>query len=171
MKTINTHVFLYYSQIVIIILLCVVFINQHTCLLCWLFHRSHTIKKLQSHENKQCEAHKCGAIDDVNNPAYNMQNVVKQSILLEEHLAEKNKYCISCIVKHFQHIIGLVEEAQWMAGVSISKYPHIEESAQFYQVLFKKWLNGQNNDKVKLDVLNQLRERRRTLIDIYFLSN
>jgi hypothetical protein len=117
-----------------------------------------------------CSTDTCGAIDDVNNPAYNMQNIIKQSILVEEHIAEKNKYCLSCIVKHFQHIIGLVEEAIWMAGKDLSKYPYLDDSMTFYQNIFTTWINNKSNDDVKLEILNQLRQRRRQLIDIYFLK-
>jgi hypothetical protein len=63
-----------------------------------------------------------------------------------------------------------VEEAQWMAGTDIKKYPHVDDSAQFYQTLFQTWLKEQSNDAIKLNILNQLRERRRTLIDIYILT-
>ncbi len=31
---------------------------------------------------------KCGAIDPVSDPAYNMRNLIKQTILLEEHLGK-----------------------------------------------------------------------------------
>ena len=136
-----------------------------------LFTKPNSQTKATSSSN-QCTAdgHKCGAIDPVNNPSYNMQNVVKQSILLEEHIAESNKYCISCIVKHFQHIIGLVEEAEWMAGTEVHKYPELGGSASYYESLFRKWQKNQQNDKFKLEVLNALREKRRTLIDIYFLK-
>lgn len=124
---------------------------------------------LSSGNKGTCNKDTCGAIDDVNNPSYNMQNIVKQSILLEEHIAEKNKYCISCIVKHFQHIIGLAEEAVWLAGPDLQKYPHLEVSVPFYQELFVYWKEERNNDKTKKDVLLALRERRRQLIDEYFL--
>lgn len=80
--------------------------------------------KSSSNHHGTCSKDTCGAVDPVNEPAYNMQNIVKQSILVEEHIAEKNKYCLSCIVKHFQHIIGLSEEAIWMAGKNIDKYPY-----------------------------------------------
>jgi hypothetical protein len=132
---------------------------------------NHPNKSLKTSTNHQgtCSKDTCGAIDNVNDPAYNMQNIVKQSILVEEHIAEKNKYCLSCIVKHFQHIIGLTEEAAWMAGKSIDKYPYLNESITFYQTLFTKWLENKSDDGVKLEVLNALRERRRKLIDIYFL--
>ena len=33
----------------------------------------------------------CDSIDPVSDPRYNMQQIIKQSILLEEHLTNKNK--------------------------------------------------------------------------------
>lgn len=143
-----------------------------------LVFRSHTprftFKTKSQNDSKKagtCSKDSCGsAIDDVNNPAYNMQNVVKQSILLEEHIAEKNKYCISCIVKHFLHIIGLSEEAVWMAGPKLADYPHLDTSVNFYETLFNLWNNNKDDEKIKKDVLLALRERRRELINVYLLK-
>lgn len=129
-------------------------------------HRQNT----KTLDNGSCSKDTCGAIDDVNNPVYNMKNIVKQSILLEEHIAEPNKYCLSCIVKHFQHIIGLAEEAIWLAGVDVSKYPLLDSSVNFYQSTFDKWLSNKTDDANKKEVLSALRERRRQLVDIYFLG-
>ena len=60
---------------------------------------------LKEFSSKKCSLDMCSAIDNVNDPAYNMKSVIKQTILLEEHLAEDNKYCKPCISKHFLHII------------------------------------------------------------------
>jgi len=119
---------------------------------------------------RTCSKQTCGAIDPVNDPDYNMRNIVKQSILLEEHLAERNKYCVSCIVKHFLHIIGLAEEAIWLAGAQVEKYPYMLDSAEFYQRVFDIWLANKHNDKTKRSVLASLRERRRMLIESYYLT-
>ena len=51
-----------------------------------------------------CDIVSCGALDPVSNPAYNFQQIVKQSILLEEHITNKNKRCRDCITKHFLHL-------------------------------------------------------------------
>ena len=48
----------------------------------------------------------------------------KSSILLEEHLANKNKRCRDCITKHFLHIIGLAEEAQMLAKQAYDEANH-----------------------------------------------
>ena len=120
-----------------------------------------------------CDAHSCGALDPVSNPAYNMQQIVKQSILLEEHLTNKNKRCRDCITKHFLHIIGLAEEAQMLATKNYKKYPLINESVEIYNSLFKKWFDNyekQDENKI-LEITDSLRNHRKQLIAIYFFND
>jgi hypothetical protein len=57
------------------------------------------------------QSHSCGDIDPVMDPVYNMKEIVKQSIVLEEHINHERKRCKDCITKHFLHIVGLAEEA------------------------------------------------------------
>ena len=83
----------------------------------------------------------CDSLDPVSDPKYNMQQIIKQSILLEEHLTNKNKRCRDCITKHFLHIIGLSEEAQMLATNKIDDYPLVNESVNLYNELFKIWIN------------------------------
>jgi len=113
----------------------------------------------------------CGAIDKVSDPKYNMQQIVKQSILLEEHLANKNKRCRDCITKHFLHIIGLAEEAQMLATNSIDKYPLINECVELYNKVFQKWLKYHDADISYLNCCDELRNMRKRLIAIYFFDN
>jgi hypothetical protein len=119
-------------------------------------------------DNATCGSHTCGALDPVNDPDYNMRNIAKQSILLEEHLAEKNKYCIGCIIKHFLHIIGLAEEGVWLAGKDLDKFPLLESSPGFYQTLLTMWQADKHNEELVKEILSSLRERRRNIIDHYF---
>ena len=99
----------------------------------------------------------CDSIDPVSDPRYNMQQIIKQSILLEEHLTNKNKRCRDCITKHFLHIIGLAEEAQMLATNKIDKYPLINESVILYNELFKVWIKNKNmNGKDETYVLAKL---------------
>lgn len=51
-------------------------------------------------------------IDPVMDPAYNLREVYKQCILLEDHLANPRKRCQDCISKHCHAIEALVEEAR-----------------------------------------------------------
>jgi len=118
-----------------------------------------------------CNIKSCGALDPVSNPAYNMQQIVKQSILLEEHITNKNKRCRDCITKHFLHIIGLAEEAQMLATNKCNKYPLINESVELYNRLFNDWIiNKDYNEKI-LEICDKLRIHRKKLIAIYFFND
>ena len=119
-----------------------------------------------------CDINSCGAIDPVSDPKYNMQQIVKQSILLEEHLANKNKRCRDCITKHFLHIIGLAEEAQMLATNNIDKYPYINECVITYNELFEKWTKNckELNENIILDCCHKLRIIRKKLIIIYYFD-
>jgi hypothetical protein len=128
----------------------------------------------QKHTGGKCDVKSCGALDPVSDPKYNMQQIVKQSILLEEHLTNKNKRCRDCITKHFLHIIGLAEEAQMLATNKIDKYPLINESVLLYNELFKIWIKNKNlNGKDEAYILyctDKLRDHRKQLIVIYFFN-
>lgn len=132
--------------------------------------RHHSPASASSKVPGKCSADTCSALDPVNEPEYNMKNIIQQSILLEEHLAEKNKYCMSCICKHFNHIIGLANEAVWLAGKDVDKYPMMKDSVEFYQTQFDTWLPKRQDETVRLQVLDALRQRRRDLINVYFLQ-
>ena len=119
-----------------------------------------------------CDINSCGSIDPVSDPKYNMQQIIKQSILLEEHLTNKNKRCRDCITKHFLHIIGLAEEAQMLATNKINEYPMINESVIIYTELFNIWIKNHDmkDDKTILYITDKLRNNRKKLIIIYFFD-
>jgi len=50
-------------------------------------------------------------LDPVTDPVYNIREVCKQCVLLEDHLAQARKRCPDCIRKHLFSIEGLTEEA------------------------------------------------------------
>ena len=97
-----------------------------------------------------------------------MHQIVKQSILLEEHLANKSKRCRDCITKHFSHIIGLAEEAVMLACSDVNKYPLMSELPPYYDNLFKKWLK---DTSCSLLVCKDLRNMRKKIIAIYFFND
>ena len=127
--------------------------------------------KTHSKHDGTCDATSCGALDPVSEPAYNMQQIVKQSILLEEHITNKNKRCRDCITKHFLHIIGLAEEAQMLASNKCYKYQLINESVELYNNLFNSWMVVKDDDVRILNISDQLRIHRKKLIAIYFFND
>ena len=124
-----------------------------------------------NHNKGSCDIKTCGALDPVSNPAYNMQQIVKQSILLEEHITNKNKRCRDCITKHFLHIIGLAEEAQMLATNKCNKYPLINESVELYNRLFNDWIKHKDEDYYLLTISDQLRIHRKKLIAVYYFND
>ena len=47
----------------------------------------------------------------LNSAEFNLREVVKQLLLLEEHLSDDEKFCEDCIRKHLMHTEALAEEA------------------------------------------------------------
>lgn len=116
-------------------------------------------------------------LDPISNPRYNMQQVIKQSILLEEHLNCKRKRCRDCITKHFNHIIGLCEEAVMLSTNKPKNYcPHLINSVELYNDTFKEWLDcykrkqEHNEDCIK-KICDRLRGHRKKLITCYFFED
>ena len=110
-------------------------------------------------------------IDPVNEPDYNVREAIKQTLLLEQHLSEKSKYCKSCITKHFLLIEGLLTEGVWMACNHCKDYPKLEESVEFIKKLFNEWHSNMNDDKTRMAVLTALRGWRRDMVDLYYFKD
>jgi len=103
-------------------------------------------------------------------PAYNMQRVIENALLLEDHLADDKRYCIECSAKHFLLIIGFLNEAEWMAGKNVSQYPLLQESIKFYNETYKTWLENKQDKATRLQILEKLRDHRKKLMAIYIVS-
>ena len=125
--------------------------------------------KKEKIEQGKCSS-SCGALDPVNEPDYNVREAIKQTLLLEQHLAEKSKYCKSCITKHFLIIEASLMEGVWMACNRCADYPKLEESVDFFKNLFKEWHANMDDDKIRLDTLTKLREWRREMVDLYYFN-
>ena len=157
------------SEILLLLFLIVLIIILVSVLLAMQIKHNKNNKKEK--KGGSCDIKSCGALDPVSNPAYNMQQIVKQSILLEEHITNKNKRCRDCITKHFLHIIGLAEEAQMLATDKCYKYPLINESVEIYNELFKTWIKNKDNEIINLNIADKLRINRKKLIAIYFFND
>jgi hypothetical protein len=127
-------------------------------------------------EMHQCSMGSCnlgcssGEIANISDPAFNMREVCKQSLLLEDHLVQKEKRCRDCICKHFLLCVSLLEEAVWLAGDKVSEYPLLSECVPLYNDLFKEWLKNQENVERMLEIATQLRSMRKQIAAEYFLK-
>lgn len=159
-----------YIDIVVFIITSVVFFLIYYTLCASIQNNKQSVRNLN-----KCSSTSCQNIDPVSDPKYNMQQIVKQSILLEEHLANKNKRCRDCITKHFLHIIGLAEEAQMLATNKIDKYPLVNECVELYNKLFNRWMKNYdinaNDSNNFLYCCDELRNMRKRLIAVYFFDD
>jgi hypothetical protein len=116
-----------------------------------------------------CDLHSCGAVDPVSDPAYNMKEVIKVSLLLEDHLTQKNKRCKDCILKHLLQLIAYVQEGLTLAGDNVNNYPYMKESAEFYPTVLDQWFDeGTDNEDNLMAMSSKLREWRKKLMAGYF---
>jgi hypothetical protein len=117
----------------------------------------------------------CEAIDPVSDPTYNMKEICKQLILLEEHLSIKSKYCSDCIRKHFLHCIGLAEEAVMLScaykdkqGGASDIYQHVIDTLK---VCFGSWIDqckSYDDSAIRLEIVSKLRTLRKKMVNHYF---
>ena len=117
----------------------------------------------------KCSADKCGVgnLHPVMDPRYNMREVSKQCILLEDHLNNTKKRCFDCIRKHFLTVDGFLEEA-------VSLEPDIELRA-YYRSLYLYWVSVEKKyainprDSANLDEISKtIRTFRKPLVEKYF---
>ena len=86
-------------------------------------------------------------------PMYNVREITKQMLLLEDHLCQKRKRCMDCIRKHFLTIEGLSEEA-----CSLDKegkyYNTLSELPDMIRKIEKTLLNGKPKEQIAQDIRN-----------------
>lgn len=140
------------------------------------FVRSTETKETKETRTGTCSAATCGAVDPVSDPAYNMREIAKQSILLEEHLTIPAKFCPDCCVKHLLHCHGLAIEALMLACDRVGDYPHIKEAPPLFHTLLERWraestANGVPvSEKSRLEIATTLRTFRKELVYSYYIQ-
>lgn len=96
---------------------------------------------------------------------FNLREICKQSILLEEHLTQPEKRCTDCCIKHFLALEGLSEEA-----ISLDKEqkgpPIMKDLPTLIRSIQKHWYT--NPDKNSHSCSQQLRSIRKSLMESCF---
>ncbi len=108
----------------------------------------------------------CNALLPVMDPMYNMREICKQSILLEDHLFQKEKRCHDCICKHFLTIEALAEEAITLDKEQ--KHPEINALPTKVRTITKKYIDNHTNENQPPLTAQQLREIRKDLMQKCF---
>ena len=86
----------------------------------------------------------------VTDAGFNMREIVKQMILLEQHLTDQRKQCPDCICKHLLCIEALAEEAVALNPTG----PHAKQAARLADAA-RGWLVALKDDKANLPAVAQ----------------
>lgn len=116
--------------------------------------------------SEKCSVKTCGlGLFPILDPEFNMREVAKQCLLLEDHMNSSKKRCLDCIRKHFLIIDGLLEEA-----ISLEKN---NAKRDIYRKLFMQWIElekefSQTNFGNLDEISKKIRLFRKPLVETYF---
>lgn len=100
---------------------------------------------------------------DVHDPLFNLREIAKNLILVEDHLSHSYKHCPDCIRKHLLCIEGLAEEATCLD--TTGKYTvGLEGLAE----IARKWLEEFTDGIASLELARNIRSIRKSLIPLSF---
>jgi len=107
--------------------------------------------------------HEAGSRMTVMDPQFNLREVAKQMILLEDHLFHAYKVCPDCIRKHLMTIEALAEEA-----VTLDKMGVFNEMGEALAERARQWLESITDGEHLLDVAARIRGVRKALMALCF---
>lgn len=101
-------------------------------------------------------------------PAQNMREIIKQLIMLEDHLFQTCKRCPDCIRKHFLTVEGLAEECGTLCGPShkaiASKAGQLVSQVR---TLHHAWEQAPKDCRVAAAIASRVRQIRKPLMATY----
>jgi|APSaa5957512576_1039674.scaffolds.fasta_scaffold29674_2 hypothetical protein len=97
-------------------------------------------------------------------PLFNLREVAKQMLLLEDHLQHPWKHCPDCIRKHLMTIEAFCEEA-----VSLDKIGTYRDAAEEMAGNAREWLEGFEDGRPLPEIAQEIRKVRKILIEIVSL--
>lgn len=88
-------------------------------------------------------------------PVFNLREISKQCILLEDHLSQKEKNCTDCIIKHFLTLEALSEEAITLDNENKHDIKNLPTK---FRSLQKEWFKKQNSNHLISQEIRQIRK-------------
>lgn len=96
-------------------------------------------------------------------PAQNMRDIIKQMVLLEDHLFQPQKRCVDCIRKHFLTVEALAEECATLCKPE-AILPECRAVATGTRVLHHAWEQRRKDPRVAEGIAGRLRRLRKGLM-------
>lgn len=103
-------------------------------------------------------------LEPLNKPEFNIRQVLKEMVLLEQHLAVPSMRCDDCIKKHLITIEALTDEA-YTLGPSVSTEKVLTEIRRLVVSLSHKYTSEQSDLR---EIGQYIRSIRKELITPYF---
>ena len=100
----------------------------------------------------------------LNSAEFNLREIAKQFLLLEDHLSDDKKFCRDCIRKHLMLSEAFSEEAMMLEPMG----DHFDRS-KLLQRQAKLWLlKFENNALDRFDLAQQVRKSRKKLVKFLY---
>lgn len=99
-------------------------------------------------------------------PYHNMRDIIKQFVMLEDHLLQPEKRCKDCIRKHFLTIEGLAEECATLCKPR-AILPEARNIARQVRVYHHAWEKRPKDGDVAEYIGSRLRKLRKTIMKNY----
>ena len=99
----------------------------------------------------------------ITDSAFNLREIAKNLILLEDHLYHPNKFCPDCIRKHLLTVEALAEEAVTLGQTAV--WQDISESIAEQA---RNWLVDVTEEKGSREIADSIRQYRKALVPMVF---
>jgi hypothetical protein len=110
----------------------------------------------------QAEGKRRGILD----PLFNLREVAKQMLLLEDHLGHPYKICPDCVRKHLLTIEALAEEATTLSGNPTNKA--LQKLTEALAEKARKWMEALTDGAGVSGIAQEVRSVRKKLVPKVF---
>lgn len=106
---------------------------------------------------------KMGKRPSLSDPEFNIREIAKQMLLLEDHLNDEEKFCHDCIRKHLMMVEALAEESMTLDGdgiwLSVSRKMANKS---------RRWIERFSDGGCKFAIAREVRAERKKLVEMVF---
>ena len=124
-------------------------------------HERYAIRRQAASRYKQACGETSGERLSLLHPRFNLREVAKQLLLLEDHLAHPYKHCPDCIRKHLMTAESLAEEATALDKVGM--YRALSESLAED---CRHWIEDFEDGKPLAEIAQEVRSIRKPLVAV-----
>jgi len=99
----------------------------------------------------------------LNSPEFNVREIAKQLLLLEDHLTDDEKFCVDCIRKHIMMVEALSEESMALdvEGKWLKTSQKLAKKA-------RTWMTNFSDGVDKYVISQDIRMTRKSLVEMVY---